>query len=51
MQVTHRACFYVGGAYAGPSDARVMHGQMFVEMLTPDNVVHPYPLVLIHGTG
>ncbi len=51
MPVVHSECFFVGGAYAGPVEACVMLGQMFVEMLTPDNVVHPYPLVLIHGAG
>lgn len=43
--------FFVGGTYAGPSDAQVMHGQMHVEMLTPDNVLYPWPLVLIHGAA
>jgi pimeloyl-ACP methyl ester carboxylesterase len=43
--------FFVGGAYAGPPDARVMHGQMHVEMLTPDEVRHPWPLVFIHGAA
>jgi pimeloyl-ACP methyl ester carboxylesterase len=51
MPVVHRECFFVGGAYAGPPDVRVMQGQMFVETLTPDRVEHPYPLVLIHGAG
>jgi pimeloyl-ACP methyl ester carboxylesterase len=26
-----------------------MHGQMYVEMLTPARVTRPHPLVLIHG--
>ncbi len=41
--------FFVGGEYAGPPNAQVMHGQMFVEVLTPEHPSHPYPLVLIHG--
>lgn len=41
--------FFVGGTYVGPEGKEVMHGQMFVEMLTPEHVMHPYPLVLIHG--
>ncbi len=44
-----RTTFYVGGRYAGPPEAQVMQGQMFVESLTPERVLHPYPLVLIHG--
>jgi len=43
--------FYVGGTYAGSPDAQVMHGQMHVEMLTPNDVRHPWPLVLIHGAA
>lgn len=28
-----------------------MHGQMYVEVLTPEEVTHPHPLVLIHGAA
>ncbi len=28
-----------------------MHGQMFVEVLHPDRRRHPWPIVLIHGSG
>ena len=48
-QAVRRQTFFVGGSYAGPSEARVMQGQMFVEALTPERVLHPYPLVLMHG--
>ncbi len=44
-----RESFYVGGTYTGPASAQVMRGQMYVEVLTPEHVTHPYPLVLIHG--
>jgi len=43
--------FYVGGAYQGAGDARVMRGQMYVERLEPTQRAHPYPLVLIHGAA
>lgn len=46
-----RGMFFVGGEYAGPKDSRVMHGQMYVEVLTPRQVSKPYPLVLIHGAA
>lgn len=49
MSDINHECFFVGGEYAGPPGARVMRGQMFVEMLTPERVTHPWPLVLIHG--
>ena len=43
--------FFVGGTYAGPPDAQVMHGQIHVEMLTPDKIAYPWPLVFIHGAA
>lgn len=43
--------FFVGGSYVGPPDKLVMHGQMFVERLTPARKTHPYPIVLIHGAA
>lgn len=46
-----RETFFVGGAYTGEDPARVMQGQMFVEALLPERVLHPYPLVLLHGSG
>lgn len=41
--------FFVGGHYVGDPGAQVMHGQMFVEKLTPERQRHRYPIVLIHG--
>ena len=51
MSDINHESFFVGGEYAGPTEARVMRGQMFVEMLTPKHVTHPWPLVMIHGAG
>jgi hypothetical protein len=30
---------------------QVMQGQMYAEVLTPERVMQPYPLVMIHGMG
>lgn len=46
-----RGQFFVGGEYAGPEDNRIMHGQMYVEVLTPKVISKPYPLVLFHGAA
>ena len=46
-----RDTFFVGGAYTGEAPARVMQGQMYVEALSPERILHPYPLVLLHGNG
>jgi pimeloyl-ACP methyl ester carboxylesterase len=49
--IARRDFFYVGGEYAGPPGQEVMHGQMYVEKLTPLEPRRPYPLVLFHGAG
>jgi pimeloyl-ACP methyl ester carboxylesterase len=49
--IARRGYFYVGGSYVGEPGKRVMHGQMYVEMLTPREPRHRYPLVLIHGAA
>ena len=41
--------FYVGGQYEGDHGKQVMVGQMFVEVISPQQVTHPFPVVLIHG--
>ena len=54
MDHTHiasRDFFHVGGEYAGPPGQEVMHGQMYVEVLTPREPRRPYPLVMFHGAG
>jgi pimeloyl-ACP methyl ester carboxylesterase len=47
--IARRDFFYVGGEYAGPPGAEVMHGQMYVERLTPREKRRPYPIVMFHG--
>ena len=46
-----RGYFYVGGEYAGEQGKETMHGQIYVEVLAPKKVSHPYPLVLFHGAA
>jgi pimeloyl-ACP methyl ester carboxylesterase len=49
--VARRDFFYAGGDYAGPPGESVMHGQIYVEKLTPRDPRRSYPLVMIHGAG
>jgi pimeloyl-ACP methyl ester carboxylesterase len=49
--IARRGYFYVGGSYVGEPGKRVMHGQMYVEVLTPREPRHRYPLVLIQGAA
>src|SRR6266853_997582 len=45
-----REFFYVGGKYSGTGN-EVMAGQMYVEVLRPQQVTRKYPLVFIHGAS
>ncbi|HWD58265.1 MAG TPA: alpha/beta hydrolase, partial [Stellaceae bacterium] len=49
--IARREFSYVGGEYIGPPDKAVMHGQMYVERLSPREPRRPYPLVMFHGMG
>ena len=46
-----REFFYVGGKYSGESVNRIMTGQMYVEVLTPQRVTQKDPLVFFHGNN
>lgn len=52
-----RTFLYVGGQYinttipGGTREGQYMAGQIYVERLTPPNVLHEHPLVFIHGSG
>jgi len=41
--------FYVGGHYAGPAGNEIMLGAMYVEVMVPKKIRHPYPVVFICG--
>jgi pimeloyl-ACP methyl ester carboxylesterase len=51
LTLTNQGYFFVGGEYVESGGKRLMAGQMYVEFLTPQNVTHPYPIVMIHGTA
>ena len=44
--------FFVGGSYVSSGDQdRAMTGQIYVHYQVPENVTHPYPVIMIHGGG
>lgn len=49
--IVRREFFYVGGEYAGPAGEETLHGQMYVEALSPREPRRPWPLVMFHGAG
>jgi pimeloyl-ACP methyl ester carboxylesterase len=49
--IARRGFFYVGGSYICEPGKQLMHGQIYVEVLTPKHPRQRYPLVLIHGAA
>jgi pimeloyl-ACP methyl ester carboxylesterase len=41
--------FYVGGHYSGQPGSEIMFGAMYVEVMVPKKIRHPYPIVFICG--
>src|SRR5689334_3946976 len=41
--------FYVGGHYIGDPGKEIMFGAMYVEVMVPKKIQHPYPVVFICG--
>ena len=49
--VAGRGIFYVGGRETEDERGRYICDQMYVEVLTPKEPRHPYPIILFHGAG
>jgi hypothetical protein len=43
--------FYVGGKWVGKPGHKIMYGEMFVEVLVPKKILHPYPVIFVQGGG
>jgi len=41
--------FYVGGRYVGDPGKEIMTGAMYVDVMVPSKIRHPYPVVFICG--
>jgi pimeloyl-ACP methyl ester carboxylesterase len=41
--------FYVGGHYVGEPGKEIMFGAMYVEVMVPKKIKHPYPILFICG--
>jgi pimeloyl-ACP methyl ester carboxylesterase len=51
MKLADTGIFWVGAAKKKMPYGDIVAGQMFVQYLTPQQVRHPYPIVLVHGGG
>jgi len=49
--VARQGFFYVGGDYVGEPGEETMGGAMYVEVMVPKEIRHPYPIVMLHGAG
>ncbi len=49
--VKEHGIFYVGGEMRGDGNDHFIANQMFVEVYTPVEKKHPYPVVMFHGAG
>ena len=51
MKLADTGIFWVGAEKKKMPYGEIVAGQMFVQYLTPRQVRHPYPIVLVHGGG
>ena len=49
--VARHGFFYAGGEYVGDAGQETMGGAMYVEVMVPKEIQHPYPVVFLHGAG
>lgn len=49
--VARQGFFYAGGEYVGEPGRETMGGAMYVEVMVPREIRHPYPIVFLHGAG
>lgn len=51
--VARQGFFYVGGHYVDVGDRgeKTMGGAMYVEVMVPKQIRHPYPIVFLHAAG
>lgn len=49
--IARQGAFYVGGDYVGEPGEETMGGAMYVEVIVPKEIRHPYPIVFLHGAG
>lgn len=51
LTIADQGYFFVGGKYVDGANGRIMAGQMYVQFQIPEQLKHPYPIVMIHGGG
>jgi pimeloyl-ACP methyl ester carboxylesterase len=49
LMIAKQSFFYIGGHYDEAHPDRHVVGQMYVEFQIPQNLKHPFPIVMVHG--
>src|SRR3954465_10451907 len=49
LRLAKSSFFFVGGRIDTAVQGSPMFGQMYVEYMIPENLRHPYPVVMVHG--
>ena len=49
MPLAQASYFFVGGKIDSSVEGSPMLGQMYVEYMIPQRLLHPYPVVMVHG--
>jgi pimeloyl-ACP methyl ester carboxylesterase len=51
LVISKQGYFFVAGKYVDRPNGRIMAGQMYVQFQIPQQLKHPYPIIMIHGGG
>lgn len=58
VNIARQAFYYAGGEYVQAPDSfgdrageNIMRGAMYVDVWVPEEIRHPYPIVMFHGNG
>ena len=51
LSIAREGYVYAGGKYSTVNGRQVMSGQLYAEYQIPTKLLHPYPIVLVHGAG
>lgn len=49
LVIAKQSFFFIGGHYDNTHPDHHMAGQMFVEYQIPQQVMHPFPIIMVHG--
>lgn len=51
LSIAREGYVFAGGKYTTVEGRQTMSGQLYAEFQIPNKIVHPYPIVMVHGGG